>query len=64
MSGRDWLITNLNGKGNKIKHKQQNFHSMRRGEFCYKPLKKGKYNRTKIAQELTNLANEGFELGR
>lgn len=55
------VIISLDGKGNIIKHKQQNFHSMHKGEFCYKPLKKGEYNRAEIAEELKKLEQEDLE---
>lgn len=57
----DCLIISLDGKGKIIKHLQQNFDSIHRGDYYYKPLKKEKYNRPEIVKELKKLQNEDLE---
>lgn len=48
----DWVITNLDGKGNMIKQKQGTLKVRLKGEVREIPLNKGKYNRAKINRQI------------
>ena len=48
----DWVITNLDGKGNMIKQKQGTLKVRLKGEVREIPLNKGKYNRNAIKKQI------------